>query len=460
MVGVLEWRPGPCQQRAPKVCSDDRRPEGTLCGVYRCSGSESHQSCRQQPDPLPHKQFSSYVLRSGRLPPVFSDHCSRFDACPLPDIALKAYIGRAPVGFEFGEQTCTPRTGRCVDAPCVAGCMYSMVCAPRHLRWQPTFRVGPAGSQTAARNIPTFFHSAGRPARMSAAEALASPSKSVEAGGNGAAADAELPKALVKRILKAGLAQWDAAAGGDGKRDFQINSVRFSWGCFALGVARDHLLFFSGSARRWPGPASTRLCELQDALLACSEAAKLFIHYLTSTANDACRDAKRQTLSADDVLTALDDLDFGELVEPLKAALEGGLRQSHAPRGPCLGPALSTRGKGVRTCSGPAVCCFRRAPSCRAAYRLDTKEKAKKRAESTKKRKAGGAPGGAPAAVCCFLNQGCMADVLPTLPCDRFTYATDEEGPAEAAGQQQPQAVPAADAAAPTAQHVAGGGAT
>ncbi|EFN55328.1 hypothetical protein CHLNCDRAFT_14739, partial [Chlorella variabilis] len=62
---------------------------------------------------------------------------------------------------------------------------------------------------------------------------------------------------------------------------------------------------------------------LQDALLACAEAGRLFIHYLTATANDACKDAKRQTISADDVLTALEDLDFGELVEPLRSALEG-----------------------------------------------------------------------------------------------------------------------------------------
>lgn len=61
-------------------------------------------------------------------------------------------------------------------------------------------------------------------------------------------------------------------------------------------------------------------------MLACSEAAKLFIHYLAATANDACKDAKRQTVSADDVLTALDDLEFGELAEPLKAALEGESR--------------------------------------------------------------------------------------------------------------------------------------
>lgn len=62
---------------------------------------------------------------------------------------------------------------------------------------------------------------------------------------------------------------------------------------------------------------------LQDAVLACSEAGKLFIHYLTATANDTCREARRQTISADDVLIALEDLNFGELVEPLKAALEG-----------------------------------------------------------------------------------------------------------------------------------------
>lgn len=131
------------------------------------------------------------------------------------------------------------------------------------------------------------------------------------------------------------------------------------------------------------------LQRLQDALLACSEAGKLFIHYLTATAGDNCRDAKRQTISAgarggallpalwnrqarccsdccccrigsahpstpapsplccpcccqrcpscvlltaahpcltaDDVITALSDLDFPELEEPLKAALEGAV---------------------------------------------------------------------------------------------------------------------------------------
>jgi DNA polymerase epsilon subunit 3 len=139
---------------------------------------------------------------------------------------------------------------------------------------------------------------------------------------------------------------------------------------------------------------------VQDALLACSEAAKLFIHYLTSTANDACRDAKRQTLSADDVLTALDDLDFGELVEPLKAALEGEAQRPW--RGPWRWhlPARLCSGRLRIVCMAGSACLQLtsrlRHPvaSCRAAYRVETKEKAKKRGEASKKRKAGGAPGG------------------------------------------------------------------
>ena len=107
-------------------------------------------------------------------------------------------------------------------------------------------------------------------------------------------ADSELPKALIKRIIKTKLSEIDAAHGGDGQRDFQVN---------------------------------------KDALLAFCESGKLFIHYLTATANDVCKDAKRQTISADDVLTALDDLEFGELVEPLKQALEGASGGGRGPAG-------------------------------------------------------------------------------------------------------------------------------
>ncbi|GAB4813672.1 hypothetical protein N2152v2_000718 [Parachlorella kessleri] len=118
--------------------------------------------------------------------------------------------------------------------------------------------------------------------------------------------DADLPKALVKRIVKGKLAQVDIANGGDGSRDFQVN---------------------------------------KDALLAFCESGKVFIHYLTATANDVCKESKRQTISADDVIAALEELDFGELVPGLREALE--------------------------------------------AYKVEAREKNKKKAEATKKRKAG-----------------------------------------------------------------------
>jgi DNA polymerase epsilon subunit 3 len=96
--------------------------------------------------------------------------------------------------------------------------------------------------------------------------------------------DADLPKALLKRLIKGRLQEAERLRGGDASRDFQVN---------------------------------------KDALLAFGEAGKLFVHYLTAAANDVCKEAKRQTVSADDVLAALADLEFDEFVEPLKEALEG-----------------------------------------------------------------------------------------------------------------------------------------
>lgn len=43
----------------------------------------------------------------------------------------------------------------------------------------------------------------------------------------------------------------------------------------------------------------------------------------TCRANDICKESKRQTINADDVLKALEEIDFPEFVEPLKVALEG-----------------------------------------------------------------------------------------------------------------------------------------
>ena len=105
-------------------------------------------------------------------------------------------------------------------------------------------------------------------------------------------ADGELPRANVRKLVKARLAE--LGADGDG-RDVQIN---------------------------------------KDALAAFSEAAKIFIHYLTSTASDMCQETKRSTIIADDVLKAISELDFGDLAPPLEAALESA---SCAPSHVCCG---------------------------------------------------------------------------------------------------------------------------
>jgi hypothetical protein len=39
-----------------------------------------------------------------------------------------------------------------------------------------------------------------------------------------------------------------------------------------------------------------------------------------------CKDAKRQTINAEDVFKALDEIDFPEFVEPLRTSLEGQCR--------------------------------------------------------------------------------------------------------------------------------------
>lgn len=101
--------------------------------------------------------------------------------------------------------------------------------------------------------------------------------------------DTDLPKTLIKRIVKRHLSQTDK---GDTKRDTQIN---------------------------------------KDALLAFSESAKVFINYLTATANDVCKENKRQTISLDDIFRALEDTDFVDLIAPLKQSLEGKLPAQLSP---------------------------------------------------------------------------------------------------------------------------------
>ncbi|OEL12638.1 hypothetical protein BAE44_0026343 [Dichanthelium oligosanthes] len=89
----------------------------------------------------------------------------------------------------------------------------------------------------------------------------------------------ELPKAIVRRLVKDKLAH---IAGGEGA-EVIVN---------------------------------------KDAMTAFAESARIFIHYLSATANDMCKETKRQTINADDVLKALDEMEFSEFVEPLRTALQ------------------------------------------------------------------------------------------------------------------------------------------
>lgn len=124
--------------------------------------------------------------------------------------------------------------------------------------------------------------------------------------------EVQLPKAVLKRMMKKQLAQSDNAA----VRDANISA---------------------------------------DAMLAVSEAAKVFISYLTCTANDICAEHKRSTISADDVLSALEELEFGEFCDVLRSDLQradGGAAPSslevahHQPT-----RRVSHRGQGKGVCS-------------------------------------------------------------------------------------------------------------
>lgn len=44
---------------------------------------------------------------------------------------------------------------------------------------------------------------------------------------------------------------------------------------------------------------------------------------LHGRANDICKESKRQTINAEDVLTALEEMEFPEFIGPLRASLDG-----------------------------------------------------------------------------------------------------------------------------------------
>ena len=94
-----------------------------------------------------------------------------------------------------------------------------------------------------------------------------------------------LPQAHIKRIVKAKLAELTAGE-GDQKREVSVQ---------------------------------------KEALSAFAESARIFIHFLTATANEVCHENKRLTINAEDVLKAVEEVDFHDFVEPLREALAGAL---------------------------------------------------------------------------------------------------------------------------------------
>ncbi|CAM9782742.1 unnamed protein product, partial [Discosporangium mesarthrocarpum] len=70
----------------------------------------------------------------------------------------------------------------------------------------------------------------------------------------------------------------------------------------------------------------------KDAKAAFARSAGIFIMYLTACANDFCRESKRQTISAHDVMQAIKELEFVELEEPLKEYLDQFRKEANAKK--------------------------------------------------------------------------------------------------------------------------------
>jgi DNA polymerase epsilon subunit 3 len=86
----------------------------------------------------------------------------------------------------------------------------------------------------------------------------------------------------------------------------------------------------------------------KDAQLAFAESAKVFISYISTTANDICKEGKRQTISAEDVIKAVEELEFTDIAPQLKEYLESEfqlgadsmLSKGDPPHVPCSMPCL------------------------------------------------------------------------------------------------------------------------
>ncbi|KAK7491678.1 hypothetical protein BaRGS_00017131, partial [Batillaria attramentaria] len=65
----------------------------------------------------------------------------------------------------------------------------------------------------------------------------------------------------------------------------------------------------------------------KEARLAISKAASVFVLYATSCSNNYALKAKRKTISAQDVLQAMEEMEFEQFIDPLTQALEAFRRE-------------------------------------------------------------------------------------------------------------------------------------
>ncbi|XP_057806403.1 DNA polymerase II subunit B4-like [Salvia miltiorrhiza] len=83
---------------------------------------------------------------------------------------------------------------------------------------------------------------------------------------------------------------------------------------------------------------------LRDSLIAFSESARIFIHYLSATANDICKESNRQIINAEDVFKALEEIEFPEFIGPLRDSLEE-FRQRNAGKKQSKAKQTNTKAK-------------------------------------------------------------------------------------------------------------------
>ncbi|KAL3850299.1 hypothetical protein ACJIZ3_012181 [Penstemon smallii] len=92
---------------------------------------------------------------------------------------------------------------------------------------------------------------------------------------------------------------------------------------------------------------NSEIAVLRDALQAFSESSRIFIHYLSSSANEVCKESNRQIINAEDVFKALEEIEFVEFIRPLRSSLEE-FRQKNAERKSGTAKAMDTNKKAKR----------------------------------------------------------------------------------------------------------------